>query len=306
MGSLAKSGNVETSFLIKLITVLTVGIVLFVLIKNTSQSGANIVEKSACKESVEQYAKLRIPGTKLTDTNVIKCPVQIKPPINPSDDERAKKTLAGWMVDCFDQFGAGELDIFETRRGSTDHYCVVCSKVTFTDNDKKIEGFAQYLSDEFVPGKKMTYFQYFKGDTVEEGEAQTVNKCVETPDGLKCEPTPDALENAPFDIIDTSTEHAILFSYSKSTGWWDNIVAGGVGGTVGIVVGGAVAGFFTGGFGWVAAGTAFVGGAAGGGFGFVKAPSLESQSDWQAGVIMLPYNQNVQEYLDCDEVPIKQ
>lgn len=292
-----KKGEAQTALLVKMITVLTLGIVLFVLIKNTGTVNVNIAEKSTCKESVQQYAKLRIPGIDLASTDQIKCPVQLKT-INPSDDGRAKKLLADAMFDCFDQFGAGELELFETRRASTDHYCVVCSKITFTEIDKNLEikGFADHLSEEFVPGKKVTYFQYFKGDTVAKGEATTVTDMTT---GTK---TPDALKSTPLDI-DTSIEHAVLFTYSKSTGWWDKIVAAEVAGTVGIVVGGAVAGFFTGGVGWVVAGAALAGGT-GVGFGLAKAPSLDS--DWQAGVILLPYNKDVRDYLKCDEVPIKQ
>ncbi len=292
----AEKGEAQTALLVKMITVLTLGIVFFVLIKNTGQSTINIAEKNTCKESVQQYAKLNIAGINLAQTDTIKCPVQLKT-IDSSNPERAKKQLAGAMFDCFDEFGAGELNIFETRRASTDHYCVVCSKITFTDPSKKIDGFAQYLSEEFVPGKKVTYFQYFKSEMVSEGEQTTVTN-IDTGEKVK-----GALKNTPFSI-DTSTQHAILFTYSKSTGWWDKIVAVEIAGTAGFVIGGAVAGFFTGGLGWVAAGAAVAGGGTGIGFGLVKAPPLHSE--WQAGVILLPYNKDVRDFLKCDEIPIKQ
>lgn len=306
-----KRGEAQTALLVKMITVLTLGIVLLVLIKNMGIVNVGIAEKSTCKESVRQYIQLKSFGNNklmsiagggtLASSKSIKCPVQLKT-INPSDDGRAKKQLADAMFDCFDQFGENKYDLFDTNRGTTNHYCIVCSKITFTGPTKKIEGFPSYLSEEFAPGKKITYFQYFKGEKVAEGESQALNKCVKTAEGLiKCEPAASALKNAPF-VIDTSKDHAILFTYSKSTGWWDHIVAGEIGGTVGVVVGGAVAGFFTGGVGWVVAGAALVG-SAGAGFGLVAAPNL--QSNWQAGVILLPYGQNVKSYLNCDEIPIK-
>lgn len=306
-----KRGEAQTALLVKMITVLTLGIVFIVLLKNTGQANVNIAEKSTCKESVQQYVQLKSFGNNklmsiagggtLASSKSIKCPVQLKT-INPSDEGRAKNLLAGAMFDCFDQFGENKYDLFDTNRGTTNHYCIVCSKITFTGPTKKIEGFPSYLSEEFAPGKKITYFQYFKGEKVAEGETQALNKCTKAAEGLKCEPAAAALKNAPF-VIDTSKDHAILFTYSKSTGWWDDIVAGEIGGTVGIVVGGAVAGFFTGGVGWVVAGAALVGGA-GWGFAVVATPSL--QSKWQAGVILLPYDQNVRSYLNCDEIPLKQ
>ena len=278
-----KKGEAQTALLVKMITVFTLGFVFFILIKNTGQANVNIAEKSTCKESVQQYVQLKsfghnklagiVVGDTLASIGSIKCPVQLKT-INPSNQERAKKQLADAMVDCFDEFGANNADLFDTNRGTTNHYCVVCSKITFTDTTKKIEHFADYLGEEFIPGKRMTYFQYFKGETVAEGEANTLT------DMSTGEKTPGALKNTPFDI-DTSTPHAILFTYSKSTGWWDDIVAGEVGGTVGIIVGGAVAGFFTGGVGWVVAGGAVVG-LTGAGFGVASTDTLHSK--WQAGV----------------------
>ena len=46
-----KRGEAQTALLVKMITVLTLGIVLFVLIKNTGVANVNIAEKSTCKEA---------------------------------------------------------------------------------------------------------------------------------------------------------------------------------------------------------------------------------------------------------------
>ncbi|MBI2145423.1 hypothetical protein HYU18_03825 [Candidatus Woesearchaeota archaeon] len=294
-----KKGGVESSLLVKMITVLTLGIILFVLVKGFGNTGINLAEKSTCKESVRQYAlynKIGVAGFSLADTDAINCPVR-QVSINPSDSEKAKGQLAEAMFNCLDQWGGHDYNLFDTNRMSSDHYCVVCSKVTFTDKTKPIDGFAGYLIKNGPPGYKGSYYEYFKGEPVTEAELNTITS-IKT--GEKFE---GALKSAPLPI-DTSADHVILFTYSKSTGWWDNIVAGEVGGTVGIVVGGAVAGFFTGGVGWVVAGAAVLG-TAGAGYGFATAPNLQDTSEWQAGVMLLPYNKNVADYLKCDEVPIK-
>ena len=304
-----KRGNVETAWMVKLITIFTLGIVLFVIVKNAGQAHVNLASKNTCEESVQQYAKLNLAGHNLANTNVIKCPVQ-PVTINPNNEGRAKKELANLMFDCFDQFGAGELDIFATRRGSTDHYCVVCNKVSFTEPGKVIRGLPDYLSENFIPGTGKTYFQYFKGEETARGESATVTNaascrqvCDKTICTQVCEQKSDAVKLSPFPI-DSSVEQAILFTYSKSTGWWDKLVAAEIAGTAGVVAGGAVAGFFTGGLGWVAAGSAVAVGGTGVVIAMVKAPDLNS--DWQAGVILLPYDQNANAWLKCDELPIKQ
>ena len=208
--------------------------------------------------------------------------------------DAAKKQLAGAMFDCFDEFGAGKLDLFDTRRGSTDHYCVVCSKITFTNTDKtkELKGLADYLTDPNVvsPNGKDTYYEFFSGTT----------------SGGSVKVPPDL---ASIDQLDTSKRHAVFFTYGKTTGWWDKTMAGGLAGTGGLLVGGFVAGFFTGGVTWVIAGATVVGGA-GFGIAVTKAPSLNS--DWTAGVTLIPYGETDADYkkirdtLKCDELPIKQ
>ena len=288
MDGILKKGTVETSALVGLASVLFIGFILFVFIRNSALVNVDVTAKEACKRSVQQYAKLKLPGIDLTRTDTIKCPTQ-SITISSEDEERAKSGAAKAMFDCFDQFGAGELELFDTRRGSTDNYCVVCSKLTFTEKEKEIRGLAEYLTTTTVPGQKKTYYEFLKGGVASEAEVKTVESVT------------------PVDVIDTSKPYAVMFAYGKTTGWWDKMSAGAIAGTAGLVVGGAVAGFFTGGVGWVVAAAALTGGTSLG-IAVAKAPYLES--DWQAGVLVMPYDETIKEILrkagaTCSEIPIK-
>lgn len=302
---------VETSALVGLVSVVFLGVILFIFLKNSAIVNNDVTAKDACKRSVQQYAKLKLPGIDLTHTDTIRCPTRSLT-IDSSSDETANRGIAKAMYDCFDQFGAGELELFETRRGSTDNYCVVCSKLTFTEKDKEVRGLAAYLTIVTVPGHKYTYYGFLGGSGVPEGDAlnAAVVKDSNGNDKIDKGDSVDktvALNNIPFDAVNTSKNYAVMFTYGKTTGWWDKLSAGSIAGTAGMVVGGAVAGFFTGGVGWVVAAAAVAGGSSTL-FAVVKAPNL--QSDWSAGVVVLPFDDTIKESLkkagtDCKEIPIK-
>ena len=286
-----KKGAALVSALVWMISLVAFALVLFVFLGKAGKVHADVGNKSPCKESVKQFSLFQIGGINFNTADTIKCPVQLKT-IDVSNADYAKKRVADAMFDCFDEFGAGELNLFDTRRASTDHYCVVCSKVTFTNTDKtkELKGLADYLTNTVSPNSKDTYFEFFSGTT--------------SAGNVKVPP-----DIASIDQLDTSKNHAIFFTYGKTTGWWDKTMAGGLAGGSGLVVGGFVAGFFTGGVGWVVAGAAVVGGTSFG-IAVTKAPNLNSE--WTAGVALIPYGETEADYkkirdtLKCDELPIKQ
>lgn len=319
MPVLSKKGDYNTTVMMEWIVILVLAVMLFVFIRNSALLNTDITAKETCKRSVQQYAQLKFPGIDLASTGMIKCPVT-KQVIDASNEEAAKRQIANAMYNCFDQFGAGKLELFDTRRGSTDSYCVVCSKVSFTDKSRKLSGLAEYLSETTIPGKDVDYYTFFKGSAASVSEAKTVSfVSAKDTGGNAASGGAAVLDNAPFDVVDTSKDYAVLFTYGKTTGWWDKFAAGGLAGAgggavgtyVGVIVGGAIVGIFTGGIGWVAtagiiAGSAAAGGSVGaitaGGYAFAAAPFLESK--WQAGVLFVPYDNNIKP--GCTEVPIKQ
>ena len=122
------------------ILAVAVALILLYLLNNILIASNELSAKQQCKQSVQQYAKLRIRGI-FTDIRAadIVCPVA-NVVISTDKDEKIKRQLADEMVDCFDNLGAGEFNLFDTKRGDATSYCVICSKISFTHKNKQIPG----------------------------------------------------------------------------------------------------------------------------------------------------------------------
>jgi len=73
-----------------------------------------------------------------------------------------KKAIADEMYDCWYKFGAGKLNFF--GKFNVERRCLVCSVFEFKGKLKeasKIEGYENYLLKENIPGKSITYYDYF-------------------------------------------------------------------------------------------------------------------------------------------------
>ncbi len=70
----------------------------------------------------------------------LECSTQYKT-CKEEDPEKIKEYIAQEMLDCWEMFGEGEKELFETK----DHrFCVVCSRVEF-EEDVEIHGFTEFL-----------------------------------------------------------------------------------------------------------------------------------------------------------------
>lgn len=101
-----------------------------------------------------------------------------------------------------------------------------------------------------------------------------------------------------------SKPHAVIFTYAKTTGWWDKLTAGSIAGVTGLVAGVALVGVATGGVGWLAIGGGAIIGSSTLLTAVVHAPNLKSE--WSAGVILTPYDDSLRQNLGCMEIPIRQ
>lgn len=74
-----------------------------------------------------------------------------------------EKAIADEMYDTWYKFGAGKLNFF--GKYSRERKCVIGSILKFSDKVKKdfpeIENFETYLLEEEIPGKEITYYDYF-------------------------------------------------------------------------------------------------------------------------------------------------
>ncbi len=174
-----------------------------------------IVDKEACHNSVilrsQKLGEMLVP---------LKCKTQYIT-IDTSDEEKIKRIIADAMYDCWWMLGEGRYDFFPEKESvnfglhKLESSCVICSVIKFSDKVKKENlniNIVEYLNNHIIPGKNITYVQYFSNSN------ETIR-----PADLKLAPT-----------ISTSKDYAIVFMGVKSPELWEPVVK-----DLGILVGGA-------------------------------------------------------------------
>ena len=151
----------EFSVIRNVVLSLVILIILLFFVKMVVFQARNSVEKAACKQSVKHNAlRLKVMGTDLTNefgkVPPIKCPTNYIT-VNDINPDAIKKKIADAMFDCWDNFGRGELEIFDTE---DNNYGVICSVLKFKKKGK-IKGFANYLATHYVPARDETYLEFF-------------------------------------------------------------------------------------------------------------------------------------------------
>lgn len=255
-------------------------------------------DKEACSQSVRlnAYTKLRTVtgadfGKYIVDQYGNRVDLQCSTEylkVRTDDPERMKETVAKSMMDCWQMYGEGELEVFETRDNT---YCAVCSRLEF-EKEALLPGFTRYLMDTPAPQQDITYLEYFKG-----GAQRCGGKILPERD------TPDILEGSDLtkiDSIDTGSPLAVLFVLGKNAypngfveaGEIDTLAWGvGIGSFIGLVTGivlcatgvGCVAGapllVMVGAIATTVAGSGIAGGVIGGGLGYGIGSSCTSGYD---------------------------
>ncbi len=261
-------------------------ILILAFIKTADEGTRDIIDKQTCRQSVEANAFFRY--DKLTMKTDINCPTKfIKSSANKKNI--VFETLALAMSDTWDEFLMGKQEIFDT---STQNYCVIRRVVQF-DEPEQYEGFFDYLIMHDPPNVKMPYFSYLTGFSFEEG-TESLKRNIE-------------LKNN--DRINTNVPYAAVFVMAKK----ENIgkVLGAeygaiAGASIGVITGGTLV-YFSGGAGAVAAaGTAAKSTAVGAFHGTATGFLLGSKypANWDAAMLLIPYNEESLKTLDCTKLPI--
>jgi hypothetical protein len=272
-----KKGMPQISVLVALIFMVALLLVLVGFLYSTGQLGESAVDKETCKLSVQLFAKAKVPGFDVASSDSIKCHTETRE-IDTSTQEKAKKDLANAMFDCFDNWGDGELELFDTESRNKNNYCIVCSKLEFT-KDEKVTGLTEYLTETTISGKGKSYYQFIKGTGVSERDYGSISD-----------------ENLVInDVVDASKDYAVIFNYGKTIGWWDKAQKDAIASSIGLILGGTSNG-------WTVS-EYIVDGGTSTGYGITKIPYLET--DWQAGILMIPLEDDTISQLDCSEIPIR-
>ncbi|MBS3164478.1 hypothetical protein J4439_03530 [Candidatus Woesearchaeota archaeon] len=157
------STTVLGSFVLALLVLTVLGFV----VTNILSGGGEGVDKQACSQSVRMSSQLKIGvGTDLQkwlvnrygSTARLECATEYLS-VKETEPEALQATIADSMVDCWQMFGEGNLELFDTKDAS---FCAVCSRLEF-EQPTALPGFTRYLMAHNPPGKDVSYFEYFKG-----------------------------------------------------------------------------------------------------------------------------------------------
>ncbi len=164
-----KKGAIMWQILIPLIIVLAVGAIIYLFLVNTDYT--RIADREACHNSVVQRSA-SLMGVQPGQILPIRCKTQYIT-ISSTSEQEIKSDIANAMYDCWWMLGEGKLDFFSEdlmqsfaipEAGTVKSSCVICSIIKFDDKTKNaIREFdiMEYLKETKIPGKDMTYFEYF-------------------------------------------------------------------------------------------------------------------------------------------------
>lgn len=235
--------------------------------------------KAICKASVKAHTLSNIGLDFASDIN---CPTE-RLSIRDKDEEIIMDKLATAMYKCFDQFHRGELDLFKDEKRVEKH-CVICHVIDFkTDKEIGAEKFRTYLRDHDIPSGEMSFEEFLLGHSTYGEETKQ-----ETP--------------REYDI-NTKSLYATVFTYAKE-GYWSKWITGPLGATIGSAVLSVIAIPFTGGGSILVGVAGLVGGVGGGILGYNI--GNEKTADWNAGILLMPYNADILRNLTCTVAPAGQ
>ncbi|MEM3370661.1 MAG: hypothetical protein QXW00_02955 [Candidatus Woesearchaeota archaeon] len=233
-------------------------------------------EKEICKESVLLYSKTAVvSGKPLSDS--LRCPTKYLK-LDPKDAE-VKNKIANELYDCWDNFYRGQLELFDPQNG---RFCVVCSVISFSEKNKKIDGFSSYLASTKIYGKNETYLEFLSNGVGSNYDLQA--------------------KYLDYNFqIDTSNTYAVILLYDKISRM-SYMKKAEIGGISGLAAGGVVAGVIISltGVGLVAGiiitATSLVAGAASG--AIIGTQAGASKSEWTAAVALL--DEKELQSINCD------
>lgn len=226
------SGN-----LVLYILAIIVLVLLLIIYGNIGKIFVTGVDKEACKQSIKlnAYSKLETrTGTDLGKYIVdpygnavqLQCATEYLE-VRGTDPEILKKKIADSMVDCWQMYGEGDLEVFNTE---DNNYCAVCSRLEFKEKTQ-LPGFTQFLTGNVAPMQDTTYLEYFQGSGRRCGA-----------DSLSSEEIADLVDRSglnELDTLDTSSPLAVMFVLDKDA-YPDGVFETGKLETAGIVAGAAV------------------------------------------------------------------
>ena len=188
-----KSQIFYLQYLIFALLALTVILFFFGSIFSHSEERSRL---NVCKSTVDLNTRMRISGFDFSK-NIICPPKEVI--ITESEDNKINQQIAEEMVECWEIFRRGELELFT----GTGVFCAVCSNIEFKDKEGNFEGFSKFLTETKMPFSQVSYAEYLAGYSTPEA-VRVLDK------ELKDNPLFEEKEKFPKD-----RDYAVIFVYAK-------------------------------------------------------------------------------------------
>jgi hypothetical protein len=183
-----KKGVIRDWLIIIIILIISAAILIY-FVTRMMQSGMD--KREVCRQSVVLRSK-SIMGIEPGRVLPLNCETQVYK-IKTMEENKIKKNIADALYDCWYMMGEGKLDFLSETDGK--NACVICGIIKFDEDlrGKKIDGIVDYLINTKIPGKNITYMEYFL-----EGNREKIEK--------------DILKEENFvDSLYTNQDYAIIF-----------------------------------------------------------------------------------------------
>lgn len=297
-----KANESMQGFIVTAIIIIAVLIFVLMFYNRIFQITEETADVEVCRQSILTHGA--VTQARIMTFDDIKCPMT-NLTITSGDEEEIKEQIAIEMAESWYKFGEGEWEIFELERG-TNKYCVVSTVIEFEGlaKEKTINDLPLWLAEHDVPLRYITTSDEDFGPITPMTYTEYLTGYASSPDEIK-----EALEETP-NNISTNHDYAVMFLYAKK-GYLQKIPAAGIGAGAGAAAGIAITLILIPDPITSVAGAAMLGavlitgGAAAGGAAGYEAGS-ERYADWEAGVLLWPFNTESLKQLDCDLLPVGQ
>ncbi len=294
MSCIKKQGQIH-NWWVQLILAVVVIIVFLFLFKTIKEGADSSVTGKTCEQSIEANARGHIRG--LAVDSEIKCPASLEPIMAKAEEEK-KKEIAGKMSKCWAKFREGKAELFSENK----IYCNICDVFEFEDK-QAVKGFQSYLAETKMPGRDITYADYFSGYKTAEAEKAIPKLTLEQASLAKTQE------------LDTSKRYSVIFVYAKgkdeigkvtrhvsgqtSEGQAGLIVGAGAGVVAGASVGLTVFLLGSNPVGWAVGAVLIVGAGVDAAAYFL---SSDNHPEWASFIMLKEYNAQSLKELNCQEI----
>ena len=222
-----------------IIGLITLGIVIFLFYQvwKTSDLSAeachqSVIERATLYETAESLEPLKAVEQKAAESIKLSCKTE-EVVIDAGNEEEIEQEIANEMAKCWSMMGEGKVNFFGRHWWNDEMRCVICTKIDFSEKARKVDeinDFSNFLLNENMPGKEITYSDYFAGANEHLKQERIEELKIPAP---KSNESLELSEGVEMTTIRPSEgkKYAVVFTLWNSNAFW--AIAGGLGGMAG-------------------------------------------------------------------------